>query len=71
MMKTLFWLVAFLVSGLKERRELALFRVLFVLVIMAHNRKRVLHFNVTEHPTAFWTAQQMIPAFPRIPHRAI
>jgi putative transposase len=42
----------------------ATFRVLFVLVIMAHNRKRVLHFNVTEHPTAFWTAQQMIQTFP-------
>jgi putative transposase len=45
----------------------ATFRVLFVLVIMAHNHKRVLHFNVTEHPTAFWTAQQMIPAFPEDP----
>jgi hypothetical protein len=31
-------------------------RVLFVLVILAHHRRRVLHFNVTEHPTAAWTA---------------
>jgi putative transposase len=42
----------------------ARFRVLFVLVLLSHHRRRVLHFNVTEHPTAFWTAQQMIEAFP-------
>jgi putative transposase len=38
--------------------------VLFVLVIMAHERRRVVHFNVTEHPTAAWTAQQVVDAFP-------
>jgi hypothetical protein len=32
--------------------------VLFVLVILAHDRLRVIHCNVTEHPTAAWTAQQ-------------
>ena len=42
----------------------ATFRVLFVLVILAHDRRRVLHFNVTEHPTAEWTAQQIVEAFP-------
>ena len=31
---------------------------------MAHNRRRVIHFNVTEHPTAVWAAQQIIEAFP-------
>ncbi len=40
------------------------FRVLFVLVILAHHRRRVLHFNVTEHPTAQWTGQQIVEAFP-------
>jgi hypothetical protein len=35
----------------------ASFRVLFVLVLLAHDRRRVLHFNVTEHPTAAWTAR--------------
>jgi hypothetical protein len=40
------------------------FRVLFVLVALAHYRRRVAHFNVTEHPTAAWTAQQIIEAFP-------
>ena len=39
------------------------FRVMFVLVILAHHRRRVVHFNVTEHPTAEWTAQQVIEAF--------
>ena len=39
-------------------------RVLFVFVILAHERRRVLHFNVTEHPTAEWTAQQIIEALP-------
>ena len=39
-------------------------KVLFVLVILGHDRRRVLHFNVTEHPTAEWTAQQLIEAFP-------
>jgi len=40
------------------------FRVLFVLVILAHERRRVVHFSVTEHPTAQWTAQQVVEAFP-------
>src|SRR5215813_12359587 len=42
----------------------ATFRVLYVLVVLAHDRRRVVHFNVTEHPTAAWTAQQIIEAFP-------
>ena len=36
----------------------------FVLVVLAHHRRRVVHFNVTEHPTAQWTGQQIIEAFP-------
>jgi hypothetical protein len=39
-------------------------RVLFVLVVLAHQRRRVLHVNVTEHPTAAWTAQQVVETFP-------
>jgi putative transposase len=39
-------------------------RVLFVLVVLAHHRRRVLHVNVTEHPTAAWTAQQLVDSFP-------
>jgi putative transposase len=40
------------------------FRVLFVLVILAHERHRIVHVNVTEHPTAQWTVQQVVDAFP-------
>ena len=40
------------------------FRVLFVLVVLCHDRRRIVHFNVTEHPTAEWTAQQLVEAFP-------
>jgi hypothetical protein len=41
----------------------ALFRVLFVFVVLSHDRRR-LHFNVMEHPTEAWTAQQIREAFP-------
>jgi transposase InsO family protein len=40
------------------------FQILYVLVVLAHQRRRIVHFNVTEHPTAQWTAQQMVEAFP-------
>ena len=42
----------------------ATFRVLFVLIVLAHHRRRAVHFNVTEHPTALWTAEPIIQAFP-------
>jgi putative transposase len=39
-------------------------RVLFVRLVLSHRRRRVVHFNVTEHPTAEWTTQQIVDAFP-------
>jgi putative transposase len=39
------------------------FRLLFVLVILEHDRRRLVHVAVTEHPTAAWTAQQLRNAF--------
>jgi putative transposase len=42
-------------------------RVLFVLVLLTHHRRRIVHLAVTEHPTAAWTAQQIIEAFPTTP----
>jgi putative transposase len=39
-------------------------RLLFVLVLLAHERRRLLHVAVTEHPTAAWTSQQLRDAFP-------
>jgi len=40
------------------------FEILYVLVVLAHDRRRVRHFNITAHPTAAWTAQQVVEAFP-------
>jgi putative transposase len=42
----------------------ATFRVLYVFVVLRHNRRRVVHFNVTAHPTAAWTSRQIVQAFP-------
>ena len=42
----------------------ATFRVLFCFIVLVHDRRRILHFNVTEHPTAEWTALQVVQAFP-------
>jgi putative transposase len=40
------------------------YRLLFVLVLLAHDRRRIRHIAVTAHPTAAWTAQQLREAFP-------
>jgi putative transposase len=42
----------------------AMFRVLFVFVVLSHDRRRIVHFNVTTNPTAAWTAQQIREAWP-------
>ena len=40
------------------------FRVLYVFIVLRHDRRRVVHFNVTTNPYAEWAAQQIINAFP-------
>lgn len=62
---------AFLANHVKELASLDFFtvstvrfKVLFVLIILSHDRRKVVHFSITEHPTARWTAQQVIEAFP-------
>jgi len=35
------------------------FKLVYVLVVIEHHRRRVIHFNVTKYPTSFWTAQQI------------
>ena len=40
------------------------FQVVYVFLVLAHDRRRIVHFNVTAHPTAEWTAQQLREAFP-------
>jgi putative transposase len=42
----------------------ATFKVLYVFVVVEHATRRILHFNVTEHPTADWTRQQLREAIP-------
>ncbi len=39
-------------------------RLLFVFVVLAHDRRHILHVNVTRHPTSAWTRQQLREAFP-------
>jgi hypothetical protein len=42
----------------------ATFRVLYVFLVLAHERRKVLHFNITDSPSAVWTAQQLTEASP-------
>ena len=39
-------------------------RVLFVVLVLSHHRRRIVHINTTAHPTAEWAAQQVVEAFP-------
>jgi transposase InsO family protein len=62
---------AFLTNHASQRASIdfftvptATFRVLFVFVVLAHDRRRIVHVNVTAHPTAAWTAQQLREAWP-------
>ena len=40
------------------------FGVLYCFFVISHDRRRILHFNVTSHPTSLWTVQQLREAFP-------
>ena len=40
------------------------FRVLYALLVLHHERRHIIHFNVTEHPTSAWIAQQLVPLNP-------
>ncbi len=42
----------------------ATFRLLYCFLVLSPDRRRVVHFNVTAHPSARWTAQQIVEAFP-------
>jgi hypothetical protein len=48
----------------------ATFRLLFVFVVLPRDRRQLLHFGVTSHPTAEWTARQLVQAFPWIARHA-
>jgi len=40
------------------------FRLLFAFVVLRHDRRQLVHLNVTNHPTVAWTARQLVEAFP-------
>lgn len=40
------------------------FKLLYVLVVIRHDRRQIVHVNVTDHPTEAWTRQQLREAFP-------
>jgi transposase InsO family protein len=42
----------------------ATFRVLYVFLVLSHDRRRVVHFNVMANPTSEWTGRQIVEAFP-------
>jgi transposase InsO family protein len=50
----------------------ATFRVLYCFFVIEHGRRRILHFNVTPHPSADWVVQQLREAFPEAaPYRYV
>ena len=42
----------------------ASFRLLYVMIILAYNRRKIVRFDVTPHPTAGWLSRQVTEAFP-------
>src|SRR5713226_827917 len=42
----------------------ATFRLLYALIVLGHDRRRIIHFEVTQNPTQVWLARQMTEAFP-------
>ena len=49
----------------------ATFRVLYVFLVLAHERRKILHFNISQAPSALWTAQQVVEAFPYTTSRRV
>jgi len=42
----------------------ATFRLLYTVIVLGHDHRRIIHFNVTQNPTQVWLAHQMTEAFP-------
>ncbi len=42
----------------------ATFRLLYALIVLGHDRRRIIHFEVTQNPTQVWLARQLTEAFP-------
>ncbi|MEO5376126.1 MAG: IS3 family transposase [Alphaproteobacteria bacterium] len=52
------------IARLRRDVPTAAFRLLYVFVLLSHERRRIVHFSVTEHPTSAWVTQQIREAFP-------
>src|ERR1700736_2411977 len=48
----------------------ATFRLFYALILLGHDRRRIIHFNVTQNPTRAWLSRQITEAFPGRPSRA-
>ena len=47
-------------------------QLLYCFFVIEHGRRRILHFNVTRHPSAEWVVQQLREAFPEVgPYRYV
>ena len=42
----------------------AAFRFLYAIVVLGHDRRKIIHFDITAHPTQAWLSRQMTEAFP-------
>jgi putative transposase len=42
----------------------ATFRLLYAVIVLGHDRRRNIHFDVTQNPTQVWLSRQMTEAFP-------
>jgi hypothetical protein len=42
----------------------ATFRLLYAVIVLGHDRRKIIHFDVTAHPTQHWLAHQITEAFP-------
>ena len=51
-------------QAFSKRLRFLTIRVLYCFFIIGHDRRRILHFNVTRHPTSTWIVQQLREAFP-------
>ena len=40
------------------------FQILYCFIVLRHEKRKIVHFNITSNPTSFWTAQQIKEAFP-------
>ena len=48
------------------------FQLLYCFFVIEHGRRRILHFNITRHPSAEWVVQQLREAFPEVgPYRYV